>query len=243
MRRASAVAQERPGQSGQPNSQQASGQCASLGHRITPTAPACDREQALRPTASWPDASFGRRVRRAVVLLGAWRGCSRQVSSRAMAAILIASGQPLREHPLHVRPAHRIWFQPLQRRPQRVRPVRMRTGIHQPIAVQRPPTQVPALLAGLRRRTPARTRRPPPRRTDAPARTAQLATQQPEDGMTTATAANSPRRRTRPAPLHDQQPDDRKPRAATHVMKPGPGTRPSTCARRRRTSHPPSDAL
>jgi len=136
-------------------------------------------------------------------------------------------------------------------------------GVHQPIPVRRPPTQVPALFPGLgshrrqhpvprpqglglrlrterhdqclrhrilplppatghrprastsarrsartvpspmrtrRRRTPARTRGPPRRRTVAPATPARSATQQPEGGRTTGPAANSPRRRTRPSP-------------------------------------------
>jgi len=41
----------------------------------------------------------------------------------------------------------------------------------------------------------------------------------------------------------DEVVPDRRPRAATHVTTPGPGTRSSTCARRRRTSVPGSDAL
>ena len=61
---------------------------------------------------------------------------------------------------------------------------------------RRPARAAPSPARTGRRRTPAHTRRPPPRRTVAPARTAQPATRQPQDGRTTATA--HPRRTRRP---------------------------------------------
>jgi hypothetical protein len=62
-----------------------------------------------------------------------------------------ATGRSLRKHPLHVRTCHRVRVQPLQTpTPTRVRPIRMRTGINQPVPVLRPSTQVTPLLTGLR---------------------------------------------------------------------------------------------
>ena len=55
-----------------------------------------------------------------------------------------------REHPPHVRCRRRIRVETLQSPPPlRVRPIRVRPAVHQPVSVRRPPAQVSALLAHL----------------------------------------------------------------------------------------------
>jgi hypothetical protein len=62
-----------------------------------------------------------------------------------------APGKTLGEHPPHVPRGFRIRIQPLPPpSPRRVRPIRMRTRIHQPVPVGRATAQVPALLDRLR---------------------------------------------------------------------------------------------
>ena len=59
-------------------------------------------------------------------------------------------GQPLREHPPDHRRCHRVRFQPVRPpAPCRVRLVRMRPRITEPVSVRRTAAQVPALLPGL----------------------------------------------------------------------------------------------
>ena len=60
-------------------------------------------------------------------------------------------GQPLAEHPRHDRRRHRIRLEPVRSpSPRRVRLVRVRPGIREPVPVRRAPAQVPALLQRLR---------------------------------------------------------------------------------------------
>jgi hypothetical protein len=61
------------------------------------------------------------------------------------------AGQPLGEHPPHYRRGGRVGFQPVcPASPRRVRLVRMRPRIREPVPVRRPAAQVAALLPGLR---------------------------------------------------------------------------------------------
>ena len=63
-----------------------------------------------------------------------------------------APGQTLGEHPPHMPRRHRVRIQPLPPTPPHgVRPIRMRSRIHQPIPIRRPTTQKPALLDRLHR--------------------------------------------------------------------------------------------
>jgi hypothetical protein len=72
-----------------------------------------------------------------------------------------APGEPLGEHPPHIRGSHRIRIQPLPPpSPGSMRPVRMRTRIDQPIPIRLPTAQKPALLDRLHHH---RRQRPMPR--------------------------------------------------------------------------------
>ena len=72
-------------------------------------------------------------------------------------------GQPLREHPPDHRRRDRVRFQPVRpTAPGRVRLVRMRSRVAQPVPVRRAAAQVPALLPGLRGHRGGRTGRASP---------------------------------------------------------------------------------
>ena len=219
--------------SGRSADRQPCGQCASpLGHRITPPAPACGCQRAtatyclvvrsqLRPSCT----TSSRSARSAAsVLVTSLRGPVHPGHRGSIGKPPTISDRPLMGRARRARSAHArcrrccvrstagrtstpcgpvtgSGSHRCSRRPHRAR-ARFGCGPASTSALEQRRHRC-ELVAGER---PFGTRRPPPRRTDAPASAARPATQQPAGGRTTAPAANSLRRTPRWASHHGRGP-------------------------------------